>query len=132
MKYLLDTNICIYAQKGNEKIIEKIQENFNDGIAISSITLAELEYGIQASAFPQKNAGSLMRFLSIIEILPFDDKCANKYGKIRADLKKKGTLIGAIDMLIAAHGAAKGLIVVTHNTKEFERVNELEIEDWFE
>ena len=132
MKYLLDTNICIYALKGNKKILEKIQVNFNGGIAISSITLAELEFGVQASAYPQKNAESLVRFLSKIEILPFDNECAIKYGKIRADLKKKGTLIGSMDMLIAAHGAAKSLIVVTHNAKEFERVDGLEIEDWFE
>ncbi|MDE6725661.1 MAG: type II toxin-antitoxin system VapC family toxin [Ruminiclostridium sp.] len=132
MKYLLDTNICIYAQKGNKKIIDKIQANFEDGIAISSITLAELEYGVQASIFPQKNAVALMKFLLTIDVLPFDDDCAVKYGKIRADLKKKGTLIGAMDMLIAAHGLSKGLIVVTHNTKEFERVEGLTIEDWFE
>ena len=132
MKYMLDTNMCIYAQKNISQVIEKIKNNFQYGVAISSITLAELEFGVQASANIEKNTIALYKFLSIVEILDFDSSAATEYGKIRADLKKKGTPIGNMDMLIAAHAKSKDLIVVTHNTREFERVKGLQLEDWFE
>lgn len=132
MKYMLDTNMCIYAQKNIPQVIEKIKDNFQYGIAISSITLAELEFGVQASANIEKNTIALYKFLSIVEILDFDSSAATEYGKIRADLKRKGTPIGNMDMLIAAHAKSEDLIVVTHNTREFERVEGLQLEDWFE
>lgn len=132
MKYMLDTNMCIYAQKNISQVIEKIKNNFQYGVAISSITLAELEFGVQASANIEKNTIALYKFLSIIEILDFDSNAATEYGKIRADLKRKGTPIGNMDMLIAAHAKSEDLIVVTHNTREFERVEGLQLEDWFE
>lgn len=132
MKYMLDTNMCIYAQKNISQVIEKIKNNFQYGVAISSITLAELEFGVQASANIEKNTIALYKFLSIIEILDFDSSAATEYGKIRADLKGKGTPIGNMDMLIAAHAKSEDLIVVTHNTREFERVEGLQLEDWFE
>lgn len=132
MKYMLDTNMCIYAQKNISQVIEKIKNNFQYGVAISSITLAELEFGVQASANIEKNTIALYKFLSIIEILDFDSSAATEYGKIRADLKGKGTPIGNMDMLIAAHAKSENLIVVTHNTREFERVEGLQLEDWFE
>lgn len=131
MKYLLDTNMCIYAQKKNQGVLDKIREYFQDGLAISTITLAELEYGVQASAAPEKNTIALMKFLSIVDILPFDSSAAEEYGKICADLRKKGTPIGTMDMLIAAHARAENLIVVTHNTREFKRVEGLLLDDWF-
>lgn len=132
MKYMLDTNMCIYAQKNISQVIEKIKNNFQYGVAISSITLAELEFGVQASANIEKNTIALYKFLSIIEILDFDSSAATEYGKIRTDLKGKGTPIGNMDMLIAAHAKSEDLIVVTHNTREFERVEGLQLEDWFE
>ncbi|MCM1316053.1 MAG: type II toxin-antitoxin system VapC family toxin [Ruminococcus sp.] len=132
MKYMLDTNMCIYAQKNIPQVIEKMKNNFQYGVAISSITLAELEFGVQASANVEKNTIALYKFLSIVEILDFDSSAATEYGKIRADLKKKGTPIGNMDMLIAAHAKSENLIVVTHNTREFERVEGLQLEDWFE
>lgn len=132
MRYMLDTNMCIYAQKNIPQVIEKIKYNFQYGIAISSITLAELEFGVQASANIEKNTIALYKFLSIVEILDFDNSAATEYGKIRAELKKKGTPIGNMDMLISAHAKSKNLIVVTHNTREFERVKVLQLEDWFE
>ncbi len=132
MKYMLDTNMCIYAQKNIPQVIEKIKNNFQYGVAISSITLAELEFGVQASANVEKNTIALYKFLSIVEILDFDSSAATEYGKIRADLKRKGTPIGNMDMLIAAHAKSENLIVVTHNTREFERVKGLQLEDWFE
>lgn len=132
MKYMLDTNMCIYAQKNIPQVIEKMKNNFQYGVAISSITLAELEFGVQASANVEKNTIALYKFLSIVEILDFDSSAATEYGKIRADLKKKGTPIGNMDMLIAAHAKSEDLIVVTHNTREFERVEDLQLEDWFD
>lgn len=131
MKYMLDTNMCIYAQKNIPQVIEKIKNNFQYGVAISSITLAELEFGVQASANIEKNTIALYKFLSIVEILDFDSNAATEYGKIRADLKRKGTPIGNMDMLIAAHAKSEDLIVVTHNTREFERVEGLQFEDWY-
>lgn len=132
MKYMLDTNMCIYAQKQNPNVLAKIHENYQEGLAISSITLAELEYGVQASVNPEKNMIALLKFLTIVEILPFESSAAFEYGKIRADLRRKGTPIGNMDMLIAAHAKAENLIVVTHNTREFERVENLQLDDWYE
>lgn len=131
MKYLLDTNMCIYAQKKNPGVLEKMRENFQNGLAISSITLAELEYGVQASANPEKNTIALLKFLAIVEILSFENGAAEEYGKICADLRRKGTPIGTMDMLIAAHAKAENLVVVTHNTREFKRVDGLLLEDWY-
>ena len=132
MKYMLDTNMCIYAQKQNPNVLARIHENYQEGLAISSITLAELEYGVQASVNPEKNMIALLKFLTIVEILPFESSAAFEYGKIRADLRRKGTPIGNMDMLIAAHAKAENLIVVTHNTREFERVENLQLDDWYE
>ena len=132
MKYLLDTNMCIYAQKKNQNVLSKIYENLQDGLAISSITLAELEYGVQARDSIKKNYLALMTFLSIVNVISFDSSAAEEYGKIRAYLRKKGTPIGAMDMLIVAHAKAENLTLVTNNVREFERVPDLIIENWVE
>ena len=132
MKCMLDTNMCIYAQKKNENVLAKLKENWEEGLAISSITLAELEYGVKASASPEKNSIALMKFLSIVEVIPFDTGAAEEYGNICAYLKKKGKPIGTMDMLISAHAKSEELTVVTHNTREFERVSDLKLEDWYE
>lgn len=131
MMYMLDTNMCIYAQKDIPQVVERIQSNACSGLTISSITLAELEYGVNVSANITKNSIALYKFLSNFDILNFDQKAAAEYGDIRADLRRKGTPIGSMDMLIAAHARARNLILVTHNTREFERVEGLQIEDWF-
>ena len=131
MKYMLDTNMCIYAQKNNENILAKIKDNYEDGLAISSITLAELEYGVQNSSNPEKNTVALLKFLTIVDVLPFDSGAAEQYGSICTDLKRKGTPIGPMDTLIAAHAKSEGLTIVTHNVREFERVLGLKIEDWY-
>lgn len=131
MKYMLDTNICIYAQKQNAGVLKKIYENRSGELAVSTITLAELEYGVHVSANREKNSISLLKFLSIVNVIPFDSKAAAEYGKICSDLRRKGTPIGTMDMLIAAHARSENLIAVTHNTREFERVEGLLLEDWF-
>ena len=102
----------------------------DEGIAISAITLAELKHGVEASQYPEKNAIALNQFLSIVDILPFDDDAATEYGKICATLRRQGTPIGVMDMLIAAHAKAKGLIIVSNNVKEFARVEGLELKNW--
>lgn len=131
MKYMLDTNICIYAIKNKpEKILNTLKEKLNDGICISAITLAELAHGVEKSAARDKNRAALLRFLSILTVLPFDDLAAVEYGAVCADLQRKGTPIGTMDMLIAAHAKTEGLILVTNNTREFERVQGLTLENW--
>ena len=131
MKYMLDTNICIYAIKNKpEKVLNTLKEKMNDGICISAITLAELAHGVEKSAAREKNRAALLRFLTILTVLPFDDLAAAEYGEVCADLQRKGTPIGTMDMLIAAHAKTEGLILVTNNTREFERVQGLTLENW--
>jgi tRNA(fMet)-specific endonuclease VapC len=131
MKYMLDTNICIYVIKQKSPaVLAKIQQNLASGLAISSITLAELWHGVENSAAIERNTVALIEFLTIVKILPFDDKAAEQYGSIKADLQRRKCLIGPFDTLIAAHARANGMVLVTNNTKEFERVDGLTIEDW--
>lgn len=131
MKYMLDTNICIYCiKKKPPEVINKFLQYNPEDICISSITYAELIHGIQKSQAVEKNRVALALFLSPIQILDFDTEAAEVYGKIRADLEKKGTPIDPMDMLIAGHAQAKNLILVTNNTREFNRVNDLIVEDW--
>ena len=133
MTYMLDTNICFYAIKNRPKqVFEKIKENLFCGLSISAITLAELEHGVEKSQYPDRNRAALLLFLSILEILPFDDDAAVEYGIICADLQQKGTPIGTMDMLIAGHARAEHVILVTNNTREFERVENLRLENWAE
>lgn len=133
MKYMLDTNICIYAIKHKpERVLDILKEKLTEGLCISSITLAELTHGVEKSINKEKNASALLSFLAILSVLPFDDLAAAEYGKICAYLQRKGTPIGTMDMLIAAHAKTEGLILVTNNTREFERVPELKLENWAE
>lgn len=131
MRYMLDTNICIFLIKNRpERVIKKILSMKPEDICISSITYAELVYGIEKSQAKEKNRIALMLLLSEIEILPYDDLAAQTYGAIRADLERKGTPIGPMDLLIAAHAKVKGFTIVTNNVREFERVEGLAVEDW--
>ena len=131
MKYMLDTNICIYIIKHRpEEVIQKFMEHDPDDICISAITYAELVHGVEKSQAKEKNRVALMVLLSEIQIVPFDDLAAQIYGEIKADLQKKGTSIGLMDTLIAAHAKALNLTLVANNTKEFARVEGLELEDW--
>lgn len=133
MTYMMDTNICIYAMKKKpERVLKRLKEELNGGICISSITLAELEYGMKHSSDPARNEQALLRFLVPLSILPFGAAAASEYGEIRAYLQSQGTPIGPLDMLIAGHAKAEKLILVTNNVREFERVPNLEIENWAE
>ncbi len=129
--YLLDTNICIYIiKKKPVDVLKTVKTKSKKDIYISSITVAELEYGVAKSRFPEKNKIALIGFLSIFTILPFDDADAVEYGIMRAELEKKGKIIGPMDLLLAAQAKTKRLIIVTNNTREFERLEGLKIENW--
>jgi tRNA(fMet)-specific endonuclease VapC len=129
--YLLDTNICVFAiKKKRTKVLDVIKEKSKNSIFISSLTMAELEYGVENSSQIENNRISLLKFISIFNILNFDDSDAIHYGKLKAKLKKEGKMIGPIDMLLAGQALSKNLIFITNNMKEFERVEGLKIEDW--
>jgi tRNA(fMet)-specific endonuclease VapC len=130
MRYLLDTNTCIFIMKQVPSAMERLRAAHASGVAISTVTLAELEYGVEKSAARERNAKNLLAFSTLVEILPFDIPASSVYGQIRAALEKRGTPIGTLDMLIAAHAKSLGLTLVTNNIKEFGRVEELAVEDW--
>lgn len=133
MTYMLDTNICIYAMKNKpEHVLLRLKKELNSGVCISSITLAELEYGMKHSSNPAKNEQALLRFLIPLTVLPFGATAASEYGTIRTYLQNNGTPIGPLDTLIAAHARAENMILVTNNVREFERVPGLEVENWVE
>lgn len=129
--YLLDTNTLIYFFKGFGNVAEMLFSKSPKDIAISTITLYEIEVGIAKSSNPQKRKKQLESFVSRITILPFDSKEAKASAKIRAELEKQGTPIGPLDNLIAGTAFSFNAIFVTHNTKEFSKVEGLTIEDWF-
>ncbi len=131
MKYMLDTNVLVHLIRNkSENIKNRLrQENISD-VCISSITYAELEYGVSKSSNKEKNALALLTVLSGIKVLPLGESAGKVYGSIRASLEKDGNVIGPNDMLIAAHALAEGLTLVTNNTREFRRVPGLNIEDW--
>lgn len=131
MKYMLDTNICIYTIKHRpETVIQNFLKHDPAEMCVSAITYAELMHGVEKSQFPDKNRIAISMFLSALTVLDFDGLAAEEYGSIRADLERKGTPIGPMDMLIAGHARAEGLILVTNNTREFIRVDNLQVEDW--
>jgi len=133
MKYLLDTNICIYIiKKKPQSVIKRFEKLKSGSVAISTITLSELYYGIAKSSKPDENMIALQEFISPLEVLDFTNVDALIYGKIRNSLEKKGSPIGAMDLLIAAIAKSQDLILVTNNTKEFSRIPELKIENWVE
>lgn len=133
MRYMLDTNICIYAIKHKPSaVFQKLQTVDPEDVCVSAVTYAELMHGVEKSAAVEKNRLALSMLLANIEILDFDVDAADCYGKIRADLEKKGTPIGPLDMMIAGHAQSLGYTVVTNNEKEFSRVSNLKIENWVE
>ncbi|WP_026470572.1 type II toxin-antitoxin system tRNA(fMet)-specific endonuclease VapC [Alkanindiges illinoisensis] len=130
LKYMLDTNIVIYVIK--HKPIE-VRERFNSvfsQICVSSITVAELVYGAENSAQPEHNLMVVENFLSRLQVLDYGTEAAIQYGNIKAYLKKLGQLISDNDLHIAAHARSKGFILVTNNTKEFNRVPALQLDNW--
>ncbi len=131
MKYMLDTNICIYLIKQKPpKVLKHFKSHAVGDIGISSITLAELRYGVSKSQHVEKNRQALDEFILPLEIEDFNEKSAAAYGAVRADLEKAGKPIGSMDMLIGAHALALGAALVTNNTKEFKQIKDLKVVDW--
>lgn len=131
MNYMLDTNTCIYIiKKKPPDVLKRFQKARISSIGISSITLSELFYGVVKSSKPVQNHLALAQFAAPLEILSYDHEASQHYGDIRYHLEKKGTPIGAMDMLIAAHARSVGCVLVTNNEKEFKRVPHLKIENW--
>lgn len=129
--YMLDTNAVIMGIRHPDwPIYERIKAHAGKDLCISSITLGELEYGIYKSASPATNKAAVYQFLAGIHIVDFDSKAAEHFGDIFADLERKKMRIGDRDTQIAAHARSRGDILVTNNTKEFQRVSGLMIEDW--
>ena len=131
MKFMLDTNICIYIIKRKPpNVIERFKQTEVSQIGVSAITLSELSYGVSKSSKPEQNQMALAQFIAPLEILPYDDDAAQYYGELRSHLEEQGTPIGSLDMLIAAHALSTSCILVTNNEKEFIRIPNLKIENW--
>jgi tRNA(fMet)-specific endonuclease VapC len=131
MKYLLDTNICIYLIKQKPETVLRHFKTYSIGdIGISSITLAELRFGVEKSQQIQRNRQALEEFILPLEIADFDDRAAMTYGAVRAALEKAGTPVGSMDMLIGAHALSLDLTLVTNNVREFKQIKKLKVVDW--
>ncbi|MBF6042516.1 tRNA(fMet)-specific endonuclease VapC [Pseudomonas sp. P154a] len=130
IKFMLDTNICIFTIKNKPQIVREAF-NLHDGqLCISAVTLMELIYGAEKSAAPEKNLAVVESFAARLEVLPFDNDAAAHTGMIRSELARAGTPIVPYDSMISGHARSRGLIVVTNNLREFERVPGLRVEDW--
>ena len=131
MRYLLDTNICIYLIKMKPpQVLERFRSHSVGDIGVSSITVAELQCGIQKCQHPEQNQQALEQFLMPLVIAVFDEKAAAVYGDIRATLETQGTPIGALDILIAAHALSLNITLVTNNLREFARVPGIQLVNW--
>jgi tRNA(fMet)-specific endonuclease VapC len=131
MRALLDTNICIYLIKKKPPAVLKKFKTFQiNDLGISSITLAELEFGVYNSSYPDQNQEALNQFLIPLEIALFDDRAAIEYGRIRAYLQRRGLPIGSMDLLIAAQAKSLAVPLVTNNLREFKRIPGLLLENW--
>lgn len=129
--YLLDTNACIrLLNNASESLVSRLRRHDPSEIRLSAVVKAELFYGARRSSRVSENLRLLHRFFAPFVCLPFDDRCAEHYGLIRADLEQVGTPIGPNDLMIAATARAHDLVLITHNTREFSRVIGLQLEDW--
>jgi tRNA(fMet)-specific endonuclease VapC len=130
-RYMLDTDICSYLMKrSSPALLRKLRSVPIGDVCMSVITKAELLYGVEVSPRRDENEAALALLLQHVEVLDFPDEAALHYAGIRAALKSRGEMIGASDLFIAAHARSLGLILVTNNTREFERITGLKIENW--
>lgn len=130
LKYMLDTNIVIYTIKNRPEQIRKIFKKHSDSLCLSTVTLGELIYGAEKSAQPERNLVDIEGLAARLDVLDFDEVAAAHFGQIRAELAIAGKTIGPYDAMIAGHARSRGLILVTNNTREFNRVSGLRIENW--
>jgi|SRR5882757_2605806 len=128
---MLDTDTCIAVIKRQpEAALKKLRGKSVSQVGISSITLSELAFGAAKSSRTAQNMEALQEFLLALEVAPYDDRAALQYGIVRAELERTGRQIGSLDTLIAAHAIALDVVLVTHNTREFQRIAGLRVEDW--
>ena len=130
LKFMLDTNICIFTIKNRPQQVREVFKRHHGQLCISTVTLMELIYGAEKSANPERNLADAEGFAARLEVLKYDQDAAAHTGQLRAELAKAGTPIGPYDQMIAGHARSQGLIVVTNNLREFERVPGLRTEDW--
>ncbi|WPP00697.1 tRNA(fMet)-specific endonuclease VapC [Pseudomonas sp. HR96] len=130
LKYMLDTNICIYTIKNKPAVVRDRFVGAQEQLCISSITLMELIYGAEKSASPAANLNVIEGFVARLEVLDYDPGAAAHTGQLRAELAKAGNMIGPYDLMIAAHARSLGLIMVSNNQREFARVPGLRLENW--
>ncbi len=129
--YMLDTDISSYIIKQRPiSVLERFEAISVDKICISVVTLAELIYGVERSSSTKINLPIVKNFVSCLSVLPWDNSAAECYGKLRTILEQKGTPIGNMDIMIAAHALSKDIIVVTNNTRHFKRIPQLQVENW--
>ena len=129
-RYMLDTDMCSYVMKRNNMVVKRLERLAVDDVCISVISKAELLFGIELSPRREQDGNALRAFLQYAEVVDFSDRAAIFYAKVRADLQKRGTMIGANDLFIASHALSLGLTLVTNNTREFRRVRDLVVENW--
>ena len=133
MRYLLDTNICIYiAKQKPQSVVERLRQLRPGDVGMSIITYLELVFGAWKSQRREENLLRIQELERLIPVLGLDASTGRHYGHVRAELEKKGTPIGSYDLLIAAHALSLGLILVTNNSREFRRVPQLIVENWAE
>lgn len=132
IKYMLDTNIVIYTMKNKPAHMKELFVQRQGQMCVSTITSMELFYGVEHSQNPKQNLAAVEGFLARLDVLEYDTVAAANTGQLRSELRKAGTPIGPYDGLIAGHARSRGLILVTNNVKEFERVAGLRIENWAE
>ena len=130
LKYMLDTNICIFTIKNKPEHVREAFNRHHGQLCVSSVSLMELIYGAERSASPERNLAVVEGFAARLEVLSYDEIAATHTGQLRAELARSGTPIGPYDQLIAGHARSRGLIVVTNNRREFDRVAGLRVEDW--
>lgn len=131
MRYMLDTNICIYIMKRRPpEVHERLRDVPVGEVALSAVVLAELRYGVRRSSQRERSEAALDDFLAFMQVLDWPEEAAEHYADIRAALAKEGAPIGSNDLLIAAHARAEGVVLVTNNGREFERVPGLHVENW--
>lgn len=130
LKFMLDTNICIFTLKNRPQHVREMFNRHHGQMSISTITLMELVYGAEKSAHPQRNLADVEGFAARLQVLAYDDEAAAHTGQLRAELARAGTPIGPYDQMIAGHARSQGLILVSNNRREFDRVSGLRVEDW--
>ncbi len=130
LKYMLDTNICIFTVKNRPAHMREVFNRHHGQMCISAVSLMELIYGAEKSASPERNLAVVEGFAARLDVLPYDEIAASHTGQLRAELAKSGTPIGPYDQMIAGHARSRGLIIVTNNRREFNRVPGLRVEDW--